>query len=767
MAQAKVTLLLDMKSRLGGLNSAIGRVKALGSTLTRAILPLAGVGSVAGIGAGIRNIIGLGAQMDHLRAQTGANVAGLLTLRQAFSDSGVEASTVGKTINDLQRRLTEASRGTGESRRALRGMNLEVRDLQSLSPEQQFEILSERLAGIENPAERTAAAIALFGKSGAELIPVLATGLDDARRALGRMPEVLQRNATEFERIDTLIGRIPNKSRQLFAGLGDQLAGYLRGPLERLNEIDLTGMGQRIGAYISLGLDSIRDGTFGQFISLGIRAGFEIGMERVQAGAPEWFKAFAGHAFSAIATLGIEISKLLIEAFSTPIAALASAFQWVWDHASNGAKRMALRLQNFLLDAFLKSQVYNPLLSAGKFAEMASNISQVQLDNLRAIKETESGVKSIGERYAENRDAMAEITDMAGNYLDNGLREGLTILGLQTREMTAQVSAAQQLNALIQARLDKRDAETAGAGSASGAGMGGAGMMGAQSFADRSQERYDQFQGGEGDFGVGTWRAAKAGFMDYITTVGTFGQQIYESIGTIAQGLSGGISESIQGLINGTMTWGDALRNIASTFVNSIISAFSEMAAQFIVKRTMMFLLNRKLDAGDAASNVAKNAVIATSEATTAGVTAAAWTPAAILKSIATFGAAALIGIAILGAVMGGGFAEGGYTGPGGKHQPAGIVHAGEFVFPAHVVDQIGVENLYRMMVNPASGYSEGGAVGIATPSTTATPGTTAARPVSVIVVDSRRQAERMMDDPDVEFVVMDILDRNKADFFA
>ena len=36
----------------------------------------------------------------------------------------------------------------------------------------------------------------------------------------------------------------------------------------------------------------------------------------------------------------------------------------------------------------------------------------------------------------------------------------------------------------------------------------------------------------------------------------------------------------------------------------------------------------------------------------------------------------------------GGGFAEGGYTGSGGKYEPAGIVHRGEYVVPKHMVNQ-------------------------------------------------------------------------------
>ena len=59
------------------------------------------------------------------------------------------------------------------------------------------------------------------------------------------------------------------------------------------------------------------------------------------------------------------------------------------------------------------------------------------------------------------------------------------------------------------------------------------------------------------------------------------------------------------------------------------------------------------------------------------------------------------------------GFADGGYTGPGGKHQPAGVVHAGEVVFSQEDVAAWGgpqaVDNMRR---NPPRGYADGGIVG-------------------------------------------------------
>ncbi|EKY5819051.1 phage tail tape measure protein [Escherichia coli] len=65
-------------------------------------------------------------------------------------------------------------------------------------------------------------------------------------------------------------------------------------------------------------------------------------------------------------------------------------------------------------------------------------------------------------------------------------------------------------------------------------------------------------------------------------------------------------------------------------------------------------------------------------------------------------------GAAISGAAANFNFATGGFTGTGGKYEPAGIVHRGEFVFTKEATSRIGVGNLYRLM----RGYAEGGYVG-------------------------------------------------------
>ncbi|HIE1972612.1 TPA: phage tail tape measure protein [Escherichia coli] len=71
-------------------------------------------------------------------------------------------------------------------------------------------------------------------------------------------------------------------------------------------------------------------------------------------------------------------------------------------------------------------------------------------------------------------------------------------------------------------------------------------------------------------------------------------------------------------------------------------------------------------------------------------------------------GASASGGTAIQAAAANFHFATGGFTGTGGKYEPAGIVHRGEFVFTKEATSRIGVGNLYRLM----RGYADGGYVG-------------------------------------------------------
>ena len=128
------------------------------------------------------------------------------------------------------------------------------------------------------------------------------------------------------------------------------------------------------------------------------------------------------------------------------------------------------------------------------------------------------------------------------------------------------------------------------------------------------------------------------------------------------------------------------------------------------------------IDASTDASNVAREATIAVfdgfsdyiSQIVTTGEASFKDFTVNILKMISDIITKLLIAKALKSALEGTefgaalGFANGGYTGDGGKYQPAGTVHKGEFVFTKEATSRIGVNNLYALM----KGYANGGAVG-------------------------------------------------------
>jgi hypothetical protein len=137
----------------------------------------------------------------------------------------------------------------------------------------------------------------------------------------------------------------------------------------------------------------------------------------------------------------------------------------------------------------------------------------------------------------------------------------------------------------------------------------------------------------------GAWRGVVAAMMEYRTNLGTVEDQWATLSGSMISSLEGGIASSIEGLISRTMTWREALENIGSAILTSLIRAFAQMIAQWVASwiagQIAMLVARRSMAAGEHALAV-----------TQAGAAAGMWAPAAASASIATFGAAAAAGTA-------------------------------------------------------------------------------------------------------------------------
>ena len=146
----------------------------------------------------------------------------------------------------------------------------------------------------------------------------------------------------------------------------------------------------------------------------------------------------------------------------------------------------------------------------------------------------------------------------------------------------------------------------------------------------------------------------------------SLGAQLF---GTALDSAMSTASNSITGLLTGTMSVQDAMRSLGSTVLNSLVNSFVEMGVQWVKSAVMGQTAQVAATATTTAAQTAGLATTTAASTAAAATTTAAWTPAAIVASIGSFGEAAAIGVgAVLGALA---------MGIAGKRKNGGPVSAG------------------------------------------------------------------------------------------
>lgn len=144
---------------------------------------------------------------------------------------------------------------------------------------------------------------------------------------------------------------------------------------------------------------------------------------------------------------------------------------------------------------------------------------------------------------------------------------------------------------------------------------------------------------------------------------------VAQLFGTALDSAMSTASNSITGLLTGTMSVQDAMRSLGSTVLNSLVNSFVEMGVQWVKSAVMGQTAQVAATATTTAAQTAGLATTTAASTAAAATTTAAWTPAAIVASIGSFGGAAAIGVgAVLGALA---------MGIAGKRKNGGPVSAG------------------------------------------------------------------------------------------
>lgn len=152
------TELNDFGSSIMGIGSKVaGMGLAITGSLTAAVMHFANVGS----------------ELNDMSARTGIGTTALVELGYAAKMTGTSMESVERAIGKMQKNIAGVGEESGAVTAALSAIGLSSSQLAGLAPEDQFQMISESIAAIEDPAQRSAAAMGVFGKSGRELLPMM------------------------------------------------------------------------------------------------------------------------------------------------------------------------------------------------------------------------------------------------------------------------------------------------------------------------------------------------------------------------------------------------------------------------------------------------------------------------------------------------------------------------------------------------------------------------------------------------------------------
>ncbi|MEG8778865.1 tape measure protein [Klebsiella pneumoniae] len=122
----------------------------------------------------------------------------------------------------------------------------------------------------------------------------------------------------------------------------------------------------------------------------------------------------------------------------------------------------------------------------------------------------------------------------------------------------------------------------------------------------------------------------------------------YEALGAAVDAFGNQASNALTGVITGSMSASDALQSIGNTILNDVINTFVQMGIQQAKSAIMGATAQNAAIATTTAAQVGGLATITAASTASAGTTMAAWLPAALVASVGSFGAAAIIGGAAL-----------------------------------------------------------------------------------------------------------------------
>jgi hypothetical protein len=191
-------------------------------------------GFIRGVTSAVRSLISMGqAQTDvigrqkDLAAQLGMSYSELAGIAHVANITGVGIESVATAATKADVALVKAQKGSKQAQAAFAGLGLDVAQLAAMNPADRFNAIAQAIANIPDAAGRSSAAVALFGKSGANLLPIFeegAAGIAAAQAEAKRLGLTL--TTAQVSNVDQM-GDSFARVQQAISGVVGQIVAHL------------------------------------------------------------------------------------------------------------------------------------------------------------------------------------------------------------------------------------------------------------------------------------------------------------------------------------------------------------------------------------------------------------------------------------------------------------------------------------------------------------------------------------------------------------
>ena len=187
----------------------------------------AGAAVSAALGVSVKALANAADVADDTAKRTGLTAQAVQEVAYVAKMTGSNLATVEVALRTMQRNLADTGAESATFKGALEALGISLDDLRQMSPQKQFDTLSNALAGVDDASQRAGLSMAVFGRSGTALMPMLAEGqsklaaLKQEAHDYGFVMsgEVIEAGTTFNDNLARLKGALGGLAQQFVAGL--------------------------------------------------------------------------------------------------------------------------------------------------------------------------------------------------------------------------------------------------------------------------------------------------------------------------------------------------------------------------------------------------------------------------------------------------------------------------------------------------------------------------------------------------------------------